>query len=257
MNYLKSLRHFYIADGVGNLIDQIAAVNFNELGVVGLNDPDGPPPDLGGTSRGPCDLTTTGFRRIPSGDFWDLRNNAAPTGPKTRTVLGWYRFDSRSTDQEIFGHWEASSAASQGYLWRYEHAFQIMVAHFNGVTANINAGVGPLIVTGAWNFGGFSVDAARDRVFLHSNGVTAGPFSPFGGFANTNGALHTRIGVTVAGVSGSGIKGDIAYVNVFDIAFGRSDWGNFWNGSKGLAFPDGYVGGTVERFRHHWIGQGR
>lgn len=253
MNYLDHLRHFYIADGVAGLLDSIAGATFNELGVVGLNSPDGPPPDPQGTSRGPCDSTTTGFRRIPSGDFWDFRNNAAPTGPKTRTLLGWWRFDTLSTDQEVFGHWEPSPVSSQGFLWRYENALQKMVAHFKGATANVDAAVGPIITTGGWNFGGFSFDAASDNVFLHSNGVTAGPFSPFGGFANTDGALNTRIGVTVAGVSGSGIKGDIAYVNVFDIAFDRNDWGRFWNGSRGLAFPAGYVSGAdAERYRQYW-----
>lgn len=246
--YLPRLTNFYIADGTGALVDSVGGINFAEVGTVALNSADGPPPELAGTSRGPCISTTTGFRYAPNADAWDFRNVAAPSGPKTRTIFAWYRFDTLDTNQNIVEHWEGT-AASNGYIWRYENAFQSMILHLNGATADIDTGAGAtgiITTTGKWYFGGFSVDGTKDIVrfvtsgdddVLYSTTISSG----FGGFANTDGVQFTRVGLGSAGGTVAGQKGDIAYLSLFNHAFDLSDFTWFFNQTKGQIYPSGYT----------------
>lgn len=246
-NFIPRLRHFYFGQGTAGLIDQVASANFVEQGTVGLNSADGPPPEPGGTSRGPCDSTTTGFARSPITDFWDIR------GAVERTCLMWCRFDSFSTDQEAMAWW-TGTAAAQGMLFRYEHAFQRMVIHARGTTNNADFIVGPVIDTaGAWNLVGWSL-GADGELYGHSNGVTVqSDGGTFGGFSHTT-LTPVRIGVTVTGVSGSGLKGDVAYLNMFDFGFTEADWAYFWNNSNGQPYPRGYLR-PPQGWQYYWGGR--
>jgi len=232
-NYLPFLTNFYYGTGTAGLIAAVGSFNFVEQGIVGLNSGDGPTPELTGDSRGPCDSTTTGFaaQDATSGAF-DFR------GVTDHTIFGWYRFDSLPTSQEVFAHW-TTTGNEQGFVYRYEDSFGVMVVHAKGTTNNVDAGVGTTVSINTWNFGGVSVRAGQ--YYVHSNGATRGlgDLPILGAYAHT---VNTpfRIGVTVSGVSGSGLKGDIAYVNNFNYGFEEKDWLYFWNNGRGRVYPRGY-----------------
>ena len=233
VRYLPSLSHFYYGTGSGGLTDVVGSANWTEQGTVGLNSSDGPPPEPQGTSRGPCDSTITGFQRSPSSDNWDLRT----TGTTAFTFFCWYRMDSQTTDQELFASW-TTTGSQQAELLRYESAFDKIVTHAKGASANHDAGVGPTIETGVWNMAGVSMGGGVHKVF--SNGFV----DTKTGFGNTYAATSlatTRLGHTVTSVSGSGLKGDIAYINNFNYAFDDADWSYFWNNGNGRLYPNGYT----------------
>lgn len=237
-NYIPNLRHFYYGAGTGGLTDVVASADWTEQGVVGLNSADGPPPDEGGTSRGPCDSTTTGFQRTPSSDYLDLRS----TGDIS--MFAWARLDSRSTSQELFG-WYTTTANEKALLYRYDHAFETPILIAVGNTNTISTGPGSINLwqdTGAdaWHFCGWSYNTTTDKITICFDDNILTHANPVGGFAHTV-LTPARIGVTVTGVSGSGLKGDVAYINVFDYAFDQNDWTYFYNAGNGRSYPDQYL----------------
>jgi hypothetical protein len=249
-SYIPRLRHFSYGTGTAGLIDAIVAANWTEQGTVGLNSADGPPPELTGDSRGPCDSTTTGFARTPDSgsDYLDLRSTT------DISMFAWARLDSRSTSQELFG-WYTTTANEQALLYRYDHAFETPIGVFVGNTSTISTGPGAINLwqdTGAdaWHFCGWSYSTATDKITMVFDDNKLTHASLFGNFANTV-LTPARLGVTVSGVSGSGLKGDFAYFNVFDYAFDTQDWEWFYNGGAGRPYPSGYQrSGSIDYYTH-------
>jgi hypothetical protein len=159
-------------------------------------------------------------------------------------MFAWARLDSRSTSQELFGWW-TGTANEQALLYRYDHSFETPILLAQGNTNNISTGPGAINLwqdTGAnaWHFCGWSYNTSTDKIThcFDDNILTAA--DDFGNFSHSV-LTPARIGVTVSGVSGAGLKGDVAYVNVFDYAFDESDWSYFYNGGNGRPYPDQYV----------------
>lgn len=239
-NYLSRLQHFYRGDGTGNLIDAVGGTNILEVGTVGENVADGPPPEPGGSSRGPCSQGNVGFRRTAAP--WGYLDPRVSSGVLPRTMAAWWRLDSLSGDQNVMNAMAQSSPALFHWIGRYELAFETWVVHLDGGTSVVDAGAvfepvpdDAKVVTGAWNFSGWSYDGAGN-VYVHHNGFTRHASSTFLGFTRAS-LVNVQFGLEFL-TTEPGLLGDIAYVMVFDLGFRPQDWSRFWRGGAGLKFPE-------------------
>ena len=234
-NFLKNVRHFYYAEGTAGLVDQVGGIGINEVGTVGENTADGPPPDPTRSSRGPCSQANVGFRRLAAP--WGYLDPRASGGVLPRTMAAWWRLDSLTGNQEVMTLTTQSNPGTNFHaIGRYEHAFTTWIVHLHDGTAEVSSGSAnpnPVVV-GQWNFSGWSYDGAGN-VYVHHNGFTHHASSSFAGFQRASfdfagfGLEHLT--------TDSGLLGDLAYVMVLDVCLRPHEWGRFWRGGAGLKFP--------------------
>jgi len=234
-NFLQNVQNFYFGEGVVGLIDEVGGVSIPEVGTVGENLADGPPPDPTRSSRGPCSQGTTGFRKT-TGDygFLDVR---AGSGVLPRTMAAWWRLDSLSGDQNVMSAMAQSSPALFHYIGRYEHAFTTWIVHLHDGTSEVASGAAnpDPVVAGEWNFSGWSYDG-QGNVYVHHNGYTRHASSTFLGFKRT-GLVNTQFGLEFL-TTEPGLLGDLSYIFTLDVALNPDGWARFWNDSFGRRYPD-------------------
>ena len=237
-NFLKHVQNFYFGEGVGGLIDEVGGIDIPEVGTVGENLADGPPPDPTRSSRGPTSQGNVGFRKT-TGDygFHDVR---AGSGLLPRTMAAWWRLDTLSGDQSVMSSLAQSSGSLFHYIGRYEHAFTTWIVHLHDGTSEVTSGAANPnpVVAGEWNFSGWSCDG-NGNVYVHHNGYTRHASSTFLGFKRT-GLVNVQFGMELL-TTEPGLLGDLAYIFTLDVCLTSPGWNRFWDSGRGRRFPRGFI----------------
>jgi len=237
-NFLKHVQNFYFGEGVGGLIDEVEGIDIPEVGTVGENLADGPPPDPTRSSRGPTSQGNVGFRQTsaPYG-FLDVR---AGGGVLPRTLAGWWRLDSLTGDQELMNSLAVTVGGIHHYIGRYENAFTTWIVHLDGGTSVVDSGAAnpDPVVVGEWNFSGWSYDG-NGNVYVHHNGYTRHASSSFLGFQRST-LQNVAFGLEST-TGAQGLLGDLAYIFTLDVCLTSPGWNRIWNSGRGRRFPRGFI----------------